>query len=92
VSASDTSIAQYAVEQNFVVLTRDLDFGDILSATKALRPSVFQFRGPKQFPEEIGGRVLMLVTQLEHELETGVFVSIDLSKTRFRLLPLHRNQ
>jgi predicted nuclease of predicted toxin-antitoxin system len=34
----------YALANNFVVLTHDLDFGTILAATQGNKPSVVQIR------------------------------------------------
>jgi predicted nuclease of predicted toxin-antitoxin system len=87
-NAPDQEIARYAAEAGFIILTRDLDFGAIPAASRAARPSVIQFRGPRQFPSQIGPRVVLLLNQLADELAAGAFVTMDLHKTRFRLLPL----
>src|SRR5256885_1751703 len=87
--ALDIEIVGFAREHGYVVFTRDLDFGALLATSSALRPSVVQFRGPDQFPAKAGPRILHLLGQAEQELVAGAFVSIDLGRTRIRLLPLN---
>ena len=88
--APDEEIMQYAAEQGFVIVTRDLDFPAILAASRAPRPSVVLLRGPKQFPQFSGARVLIALSELVQELEAGAVVTLDVGKTRFKLLPLRR--
>ena len=81
---------RYASEQGFVIVTRDLDFPAILAASNASRPSVVLLRGPRQFPQYSGGRVLDALGKLADELGAGAVVTVDVGKTRFKLLPLRR--
>lgn len=87
-NAPDTDLVGYAIDQGFVILTRDLDFGAILAASRLRRPSVILLRGPRQFPQVSGKRVLEVLDLLEKELEAGVFVTIDVERMRYRLLPI----
>ncbi len=86
--APDHEIMAFAAEHGYVVFTNDLDFGVILSETRAERPSVVQVRVGNLRPEVIGPKVVELLRKLLHDLEQGVFVSIDPKKTRVRVLPL----
>lgn len=87
-NAPDTDLVGYAIDQGFVILTRDLDFGAILAASRLRHPSVILLRGPRQFPQVSGKRVLEVLDLLEKELEAGVFVTIDVERMRYRLLPI----
>jgi predicted nuclease of predicted toxin-antitoxin system len=86
--AKDVEIMAYAKRENFVVLTYDLDFSAILAATQGEKPSVAQIRAGNLTPEAINKPVLSALRQMKKELEDGALLTIDLNRTRLRLLPL----
>ena len=51
-NASDAEIMEYARNNDFIVLTFDLDFSAILSTTHELKPSVAQIRASILHAEE----------------------------------------
>lgn len=81
---------QFARENDFVVLTHDLDFGDILAATGGAKPSVVQSRASGIGVAQIGAQIIRGLAICTEELEAGALVTIDASRTRLRLLPLQR--
>ena len=85
--APDTEIMTYAQENGYTVLTRDLDFGDILAATHSLKPSVVQIRTADARPKSLIKRVTNELTRLAAEIEHGTIVTIDEHKTRVHILP-----
>ena len=87
-NAPDPLIMAYARAHDFVVLTHDLDFGTALALTGASRPSVFQIRGRRVLPEQVGALVLTVLERYRSELELGALVVVDEQKTRVRILPL----
>ena len=87
--AQDDEVMRWAAEHEHVVLTSDLDFGAILAATRGRRPSVIQLRADVPTPSVIGRTLLSAVGQVRQHLDDGALVSIDLARTRLRLLPLH---
>ncbi|HOM14390.1 MAG TPA: DUF5615 family PIN-like protein [Rubrivivax sp.] len=87
-NAPDAAIMAYALEEDFVVLTHDLDFGAILAATHGKKPSVVQLRADDVSPDAIGRPVLVALRQMESELQEGALVTIDANRTRLRVLPL----
>ena len=89
--ASDKEIFMYAKAHDFTVLTNDLDFGFILAITHGDKPSVLQIRAGALGPDKIGGIVMGAIKQFSADIEKGALVTIDLNKTRLRLLPLPRN-
>ena len=89
-NASDKEIVAWAIANNFVVMTHDLDFSTILASTKGSKPSVLQIRGDDVSPNVIGKKVLLAIFQMESELEAGALLSIDAKRTRMRILPLIR--
>ena len=48
--AADEVLMQWAADNDSIVLTHDLDFGTMLSATQAAKPSVVQVRTQNVFP------------------------------------------
>lgn len=86
--APDRRIMAYAAEHDYVVLTHDLDFGAILAATKGEKPSVVQIRAGNVSPDAIGPQVVAALRQMTTELQQGALLTIDMSRTRMRLLPL----
>jgi len=84
----DHEIMAFAVANDHVVLTNDLDFGAILAAANAEKPSVVQVRAENLQPEAIGEQVIEALRRMNSELEGGALVTIDTKKTRLRILPL----
>jgi predicted nuclease of predicted toxin-antitoxin system len=78
----------YARENDYVVLTHDLDFGAILAATHGEKPSVVQIRAEDVSPDAIGKQVLAALKQMESELMKGALLNIDPKRTRMSILPL----
>lgn len=91
-NASDIQIMAFARAENYVVLTYDLDFSAILAATQGEKPSVVQIRAADVSPDEIGPLVIDALRQMESELDLGALLTIDLQRTRLRLLPLRSRQ
>ena len=87
-TAADRDIMQFARENDCVVLTHDLDFGDILAATGGAKPRVVQIRASGVGVDRIGGQVIGGLALCADELLAGALVTIDATRTRVRLLPL----
>jgi predicted nuclease of predicted toxin-antitoxin system len=90
VNAPDSEIMTYAAANDYVVLTHDLDFSAILAATHGEKPSVVQIRAEDVNPDTIGTQVAAALRQMESELREGALLTVDPTRTRLRLLPLHR--
>jgi predicted nuclease of predicted toxin-antitoxin system len=87
-AAPDREIMRYALEQNAVVLTCDLDFGDILAASGGSKPSVVQLRPDRMRPEQLISDVLRAIKQHLRLLEQGALVTLNLASSRAHVLPL----
>ena len=90
IDVPDTEIMAYAAANDYVVLTHDLDFSAILAATHGEKPSVVQIRAEDVNPDTIGTQVAAALRQMESELREGALLTVDPTRTRLRLLPLHR--
>jgi predicted nuclease of predicted toxin-antitoxin system len=86
--APDSDIMAHAASVGMVILTRDLDFGTLLARSRAMGPSVVQIRADKGSPGLIAGQIIAVLLEAESDLEKGAFVSIDVNRTRLRILPL----
>ena len=86
--ARDSEIMSYAMEHNSIVVTCDLDFSAILSATKDIKPSVIQVRARNVPWEDLAGIVISSATQNAVELGAGAILTLDAKTSRLRLLPL----
>ena len=72
----------------YVVFTHDLDFGALLASASDTKPSVVQVRGQDIFPNTIGTKVLTTLRSLTDYLDSGALITIDLRRSRVRLLPI----
>lgn len=87
-TAPDTEIMAFALANDFVVLTHDLDFSAILAATHGEKPSVVLLRADDVSPDAIGRQMIIALRQMRAELQEGALVTIDPNRTRLRVLPL----
>jgi len=86
--ATDNEIITYAKNNNFTILTNDLDFGFILAITHGKKPSVMQIRAGALSPDRIGNSIVNAINLLTEDINQGALVTIDTHKTRVTLLPL----
>ena len=75
--ATDTQVMAWAAREGYIVLTNDLDFGAILSATRSKSPSVVQFRTQDLRPARLGPVIVPILKQTEPELTAGALIVID---------------
>jgi len=85
--ARDADIVDWARANDYIVFTHDLDFGSLLAATRAERPSVIQVRTQDVMPAGLGPTLVQILRQYEPELDKGVLLSVDEAKSRVRILP-----
>jgi predicted nuclease of predicted toxin-antitoxin system len=64
----DPGIVAKAAQEQRVVLTFDLDFGDILAVARAEAPSVIIFRLRNQTPAAVNPRLFRVIGDCESEL------------------------
>lgn len=90
VMAGDDHIVEYAARNGRVVLTRDLDFVNILAAGGLNSPSVLLLRETDRFKPITVTRVITALRGLSAELEAGAIVSLTAHRLRVRRLPIGR--
>lgn len=84
----DTAILEQARRQGRIVLTFDLDFGDLLAAGLYDHPSVIIFRLRNQTPASVTPRLLEILSERSQELEQGAVVIVEEARYRIRRLPI----
>ena len=84
----DIEIMAYASTNQYVVLTRDLDFSAILAATHGEKPSGVQIRAEDVRPEAIGKQVVAALRQMDLELDQGTLVTVEPNQLPGRVMPL----
>ena len=87
-SAPDAAILDYAVANEYIIFTHDLDFGMLLAIQGAGKPSVIQVRSHDVLPIAIGDAVLRAIHAAQSHLLTGALVTVDPARQRIRLLPI----
>ena len=86
----DPLIVAKAVAENRIVLIFDLDFGDILAATRSEIPSVIIFRLRNQTPAAVNPRLFQVIAECAPELAHGAIVIVEDEGFRLRRLPIQR--
>ena len=87
-NAPDAEIMNWAMKNQAIVLSQDLDFTQLLFQSRAPLPSVIQLRLDDIRPQTIGEDVLQILQQHESELKSGALITLRGHKSRLRLLPL----
>lgn len=85
---SDGEIVAKAMKEGRVILTCDLDFGDIMAASSKAWPTVIIFRLENERPQNINRRLLQVLEESFDALEKGAIVSVEETRHRIRFLPV----
>ena len=84
----DAGILDKARSEGRVVLTFDLDFGDLLAASGANLPSAIIFRLRNQTPSSVRPRLFEVLSNCEADLNSGAIVVVEEARYRVRRLPI----
>ena len=88
-AAADETIFDRAADEERIVVSADTDFGTLLAARRATRPSVILFRrGTQRRPDEQVALLLGNLPALADELADGSVAVIEPERIRIRSLPL----
>lgn len=85
---SDAGILAKALAERRIVLTHDLDFGELVAASKAQLPSVVTFRLRNMAADHVNHYLEIIVTNYQERLETGAVISVTERQVRVRPLPI----
>ncbi len=85
----DEKIIDKARDEGSIILTSDLDFGDLLAASRAELPSVIIFRlEPPMTAEKVNGKLEIVLADYANELTQGAILSVSEKNIRVRRLPI----
>jgi predicted nuclease of predicted toxin-antitoxin system len=84
----DGQILAKAAEEDRVVLTFDLDFGDLLAASGARTPSIILFRMRNQTPRVVTPRLMEVLARCADSLGDGALIVVEDRGYRVRHLPI----
>ena len=84
----DAAIFHKAFVEHRVVLTFDLDFGEILSASAGKLVSVILFRLHNTRAQHVLERLTAVLSQSSSDLDTGCIIVVEKARHRVRQLPI----
>jgi predicted nuclease of predicted toxin-antitoxin system len=84
----DGNILQKARAEDRIVLTFDLDFGDLLAASGDKLPTVIIFRLRNQTPSSVRPRLFQILSECGTELNAGAVIVVEETRYRVRRLPI----
>jgi predicted nuclease of predicted toxin-antitoxin system len=86
--SKDGEILEYAAKNDMIVITADLDFGDILAFMGYKNPSVIIFRLKEPSPDHVNSLLLSAIPRIKDSLDKGSIVVIEDCRIRVRELPV----
>ena len=84
----DEDIVARAARESRVVLTCDLDFGDLLATGALTIPSVIIFRLHDETPATVTRRLLEVLSERAADLDAGAIITVEDARYRIRRLPI----
>ncbi|MCH8063093.1 MAG: DUF5615 family PIN-like protein [Chloroflexi bacterium] len=84
----DSEILDKARSEERILLTHDLDFGELIAASAAHLPSVIIFRLRNMRPDSLNRYMALILEEHEDLLESGFIMSVTEGQIRSRTLPL----
>jgi predicted nuclease of predicted toxin-antitoxin system len=86
----DPDIFAKARDEDRVLLTHDLGFGELAAASGARLPSVIVFRLRNMRPDRVNHYLRGIISDHQEVLEQGAILSVTEGQIRVRLLPISR--
>lgn len=90
--AMDVAILEEARAQHEVILTHDLDYGDLLAFSSVASPSVIIFRLQNTHPNNLIERFSSAWSEMALPLKEGAIVVMEDAALRVRRLPILKEE
>jgi predicted nuclease of predicted toxin-antitoxin system len=90
--AADAELIDRARTDSSVVVTFDLDFGDILALGVLDKPSVIIFRLTDERADSVNRHLATVLAERLTELESGALILVEDARYRVRRLPFGKTQ
>lgn len=84
----DIAILEKAVHEKRIILTTDMDFGQLLAFNKTQQASVIQFRTSVFTSINIREKLELLFKEFSDQLDGEFIITIEDKRIRFRKLPI----
>lgn len=88
----DTDILAKARTEGRILVTHDLDFGELIAASGAKLPSIVILRLRNMRPEKVDHYLHTIIGQHGQALDQGTIISITEGQIRLRPLPLRPDE
>ncbi len=88
---SDWEICEYALENKRIIVTHDLDFGELLAVSGSSGPSVIIFRIQPLTKDVMEKTCRQILSHTQEELKRGAIIMIEKDKFRLRRLPITKS-
>ena len=86
----DGDVLDKTRRENRILLTHDLDFGELLAAGRGSLPSVIIFRLKDMRAANVSRHLFSLIKQQAEALNRGAICSVTEQKVRIRSLPIEK--
>jgi predicted nuclease of predicted toxin-antitoxin system len=86
----DGDILEKTLREDRILLTHDLDFGELLAASGGSLPSVIIFRLKDMRAANVSRHLFSLINQQSEALNRGAICSVTERKVRIRNLPIEK--
>lgn len=86
--AADSEIVERARADSSVILTFDLDFGEVLALGIVDTPSVIIFRLADERADSVNQRLSVVLAERLAELRSGALILVEDARYRVRKLPI----
>jgi predicted nuclease of predicted toxin-antitoxin system len=84
----DSDILEKARIESRILLTHDLDFGELMAVSGAQSPTVIVFRVRDMRPRSVNSQLHYVLSSHQETLEHGAIASITDGQVRIRSLPI----
>lgn len=84
----DPAILTRARQEQQILLTHDLDFGELVAASGARLPTVITFRLRNMRPENVNRHLQAVLDHHQDALDQGAMVTVTEGRVRVRPLPI----
>lgn len=84
----DPDILIKAQQEQSILLTHDLDFGELVAASGARLPTVITFRLRNMRPDNVNRHLRAIINQHQAALNQGSIVTVTEGRIRVRPLPI----
>lgn len=87
-NAPDIEVLTRALDEDRIIISSDMDFGDLIATRELIRPSVILFRRIERKTESRLALLMKNLATIGVDLERGSIVILESSRMRIRRLPI----